>query len=356
MDANELYINSYLNNIANSLEFYVSKLLNSKKDSPNYSFCVERIVKIINETKTVMQKLNVPITHVNSFFNLLLLLKDHNISEVNELLDKEGYNQTFTTSYNNALSIIKADNTPNSDDIFILNFMISNHLIPDEDKDAVYDGVIKSVLKRVNYLSLTAFKTLMVDYIQHLLKSRGLTCNIVLKRRFSLYDKPYHNNCLYVDEIGLESLFSRGNYQVLLDIYQGINMAIFTNNMSKKDCDSLTLTMVKDKIISETYDDYERQNRTIMPYYVESEIRAYDDLMNYFNKLDIKFYKGINPYLQKQAFLREQMDNNKRYFYDHNQSLDEIFNHLVSCSPETIEKYSSLFNTDNYSKTAMGKD
>ena len=344
MSENELYINAYLNSISNTLMFYVERIKSIGSKTSEYYFCVSQVLDLIEMAEERLKQLKIDKICTNRFFNLLMLLYDYNIPQVTDILNKYSYLSSFKRDYDIVREKIREDLSLDNEDVDLMNFMLSSGLIPTKHKDKIYPYFITKTLIRDSSITLNAFKKMIVDYAQRLLSTVINNGHIIIQRPEESDGNVciYYNGTIYLDECKIEEMYSVGGYQILIDIFQGVRMAFHDLNMGKKNCDDLTIKMIKDTVLSELYPEYVADNKQRMPFYAETQIYAYNAIMDFFQRRGIPFYKDKNPYIDEIQQLKINMIDNKRTIEGSDDNLDYLFDFSVEYMPELLDIYPSL--------------
>lgn len=338
---NEKYILSYLNNKSNTLSFYVERMLISNLKEKEYAFYKDRIKRLIDDIKKIIETLKVENIPINNFFNNLYLIKD--VDFIDELLKKYNYEVLLKNSYDNIIKGIISNDYIDLKEKDLIEFLILNDFIMEEDKINVYEFFIKNTLKKRNLISYDAFKKVIIEYSRCLAK---LYCDnpiieINNNNKFKLIFNKKYNNKIFIEESELQLMYITGSFKVLKHIFHDLRFIEQNSNVLGGKNDPLTFSIIKDEILSESIPYYYKNNYKNLVFNLDASRYSMNSILYLCNKFNIVFKDG-NPYKKRLNTLEKKIKNSERIVNDDLIDLNLIIDEILNSKPEFFEKYPQL--------------
>ena len=328
------YINTYLNSKSNALSFYVYAYLNAEENTEMQSFYLGKILMLISDLNKLLKKFEV--VSPNKFFNLLLLLKDYEIPQINDLLNKYHYSQILDNYYQEALKQIHSDIIPEGIYRQTIEYYITNHKLNYEDQLIIYEFYIKQILLKNKPIDYEIFEIIMKEYAKRLASSYGLSINISLDDASTADTNTY-----YLAKEDLQKMYTTGFFHSLKSIFYLLRLSMQDYDIYLNG-EKAMLTIIKDKVLMTINPNYYEENNGIMYYQIDAEIFSITKLLELFTKFGINFKDNQNPYEETLNSLKKQLDNLERNINGELVSINDIFASYIMFHPEILEIYPPL--------------
>lgn len=341
-----IYLRYALNNLSHSI-YSPSFILQKRNTIEGEEEQVDKVLRKIEEAKSIINKLEFDEMPVNYFFNYLVLIDHLPIPEVHALLKEHNYYEKMDKSFKRSFRAINKNEMPKEEDKDLLEFLINRDLLNKHEKE-IYEFYIKRVLskekpkigERVLRSVLRNYSKLIMSDFTDSAKAYTKPETFFETNKMCIADK----DVLYINEAHVKRMISNGSYSLLYKMFHEIkHIEHFIDVHIKKKTDDKTMTIIKDEILEQLYPDYATKNKTNRKDEAESILYSRKMIIELFDRLGLDFPR-TSEFSDKSM---KNCETQTKYVVRQNAmgdyiQIDNMFEESIMYHPEFIDKYEQL--------------
>lgn len=311
------YVVSYLDSKSEALLFSVSRILNKHSASAQIDANIIRIIQIISEVDSVLEKIGTKDISYNKFFELLMQIQSCDIPEVNLFLKKY--------SYDNLQKNIEIER-------------------PKEEYVDCEKVIRSAILKKIN-ISYEEFEKNIKQFANEIFIHyyNGANCKIVDSIELDGKESYSVDGQVFLCRELVQKLYYSGDYRIVKNIFhEACHVKQFKRIKIDNEYDKFLLKQIKEEIISYYYPNYYNDNYSRISFETEAELFAITEFLKLIKKFGIEFKDGKHPFTKSIENILKFVSDNSRITANGIQSIDEIFDSIVVHHKEVFDMYPQL--------------
>lgn len=303
---------------------------------------IQTLEQQLNELSTTIDSLSfLDKVHI---FSLLLRIKDYNITCVNNFLYSQKGIAFITTFLSNILS---KNDTLSSDELTALEYIsmskIDSHIV------LLFRIVVKRALLNLSNVCHKTFKIIIKHYLAYIIEkmtTKRSTVNFNIKIPTYSISRNAKSSChiRLLDEESI-NLYFESDISLLITLYHELFHSLFRYKSDNFELDltDSTLTMVKDRYLTNNLTHYYDDNYDLLAEEIVAELYGVNCTIDLMNLLKISPPRELIDYRgELQSRLAESLKSSNRLFLGEQHTLDEIFKIAIEDDMQALKYYPLL--------------